>query len=325
MDDIFNNLIKSLSGEIKKRYDDIISDFENTDLRSLEYKEKNIQLMINCKKQIDELSLDLNEKIIQLKENYIKEISIIESFINKYKGKIESQNSHQLSYSEVVKKNTTQETTSNVNISMETKLQSVSRTSVEIPQVSSVVFPVANEVCREAAVKGVSSLIKHQKPKITVNISPTLTLDAFVIAPNSLEFLPEQGKLFYIPEYDHFAIKICGHILHGNMGTIYTTNDKTPKFIKPCRYNQGCNKENCDYYHDPVINSGSKDIKNYTANSFLFAHFGSNHGARREMRRFGSRDTAEIDIKCVTEENVALFEEQLMHDIISYLLLKKFV
>lgn len=149
------------------------------------------------------------------------------------------------------------------------------------------------------------------------NIKITAALSLPAISVHTFEQVIADGNLYYVSNANHFAIKIAGRLLHGNIGTIYT-DEKNPEKIKDCRYQHNCTKNGkCDFYHDPVKFIGSTDCRNYTASSFLYA----GAGTKTRGRRFGSRDNLDIDIVAMNEEDISRFSSQTMHDILCSLLL----
>lgn len=118
------------------------------------------------------------------------------------------------------------------------------------------------------------------------------------------------GSIYYIRTSGHFAIR-CGPLfLHGNLGTVYDTPQELTK-VKYCRYGSKCvNIHKCTYYHDPLEFSGSRDIKNFTAVSFLY----DSTGTRQGTRKIGCRDRFDSDIMRMYPEDISYYFDQVAHD-----------
>ena len=152
------------------------------------------------------------------------------------------------------------------------------------------------------------------------------TTDIFLDAINvsSVKLVNEGGKLYFIPEMGHFAIKINDTVFHGNIGKIYN-NQKDPVKVKACKFQANCNKpDSCMYYHDPLKYPGRKDIRNFAANSWMYIEPTANQRDPHRIRRFGSRDNIAIDIIHITKEEIDRFNDQVFHDILCMLVLKKY-
>jgi hypothetical protein len=146
-----------------------------------------------------------------------------------------------------------------------------------------------------------------------VAITPKLSLVAKII--NSPDDADGADGLCYVPRMQHFAINIAGHTFHGNIGRIFTQN--VYEKIKDCRYVGTCTKGAlCEYYHNPTLFHGSTDCRNFLAHSWLYGD--------RRARTFGSRDRLDIDIVTVTNDEVARLQDQIMHDILCFLVFKEF-
>jgi hypothetical protein len=121
---------------------------------------------------------------------------------------------------------------------------------------------------------------------------------------------------------DHFFILICGLLLHGNIGIIYT-NERNPQKIKNCKFPK-CTKTNCLYYHPPTTFNGSRDYRNFIAGSWMYSAPASPLRNSHKNRVLGSRENINIDMTIIDEEDREVFYDQLIHDILCAMLLKKF-
>jgi hypothetical protein len=156
---------------------------------------------------------------------------------------------------------------------------------------------------------------KYTKVKLT----EALSLSAVNVP--SFDAVKQDGDLYYVEPANHFAIKICGALLHGNIGTIYT-DEKNPTKIKDCKFTRSCvKKDKCDYYHDPMKFDASKDYRNFIASSFLYSPPNLQFKSHFLSRKFGSRDNLDVDMSNLADEDVEKFYDQTMHELLCSLLL----
>jgi predicted nucleic acid-binding Zn-ribbon protein len=139
-------------------------------------------------------------------------------------------------------------------------------------------------------------------------------------------------ELYYIPRWNHFAIRVGAVVFHGNIGRLYAGRGgakKTPKRVKECRSRDRCpslsGKAPCDYYHNPAVAPGSKDIRNFIATSWLYVPAARRYGARCGARHLGSRDSLQNDLSQISAADARRYLEQTAHDILCSLLLEKYV
>lgn len=150
-----------------------------------------------------------------------------------------------------------------------------------------------------------------------IPIKKELSLPA--VAINNFDEVRAEGVLYYINCADHFAIKLNGVLLHGNIGNILV-DEKSPYKIKNCKFLSKClKKDSCDYYHDPLEHAGSTDRRNYFASSWVYQ---SSYASK--YRKFGSYSKLEQDIWTVTRDDIDRFRDQVMHDLLCVLLLLKY-
>ena len=139
-----------------------------------------------------------------------------------------------------------------------------------------------------------------------ITIVPGVSLRAFCV--RTFGDVKQDGSLYYIENANHFAFVVSGVMFHGNIGTVYT-DEKQPIKIKNCAYGDTCvKKSHCDYYHDPAVHAGSKDIRNYMSGAPA-ARFG-------RPRARPSRATLAIDLTTITQEINTQNKESIMHDIL---------
>lgn len=165
-----------------------------------------------------------------------------------------------------------------------------------------------------------SKTTKPAPVKSQISITDNTTLEAIVVT--TFEHVQQDGELYYVSDADHFACKISGHLLHGNIGKIYI-DDRSPEKIRDCKFAANCMKQDkCDYYHDPCHFPGSKDHRNFIASSFLYANPDSHYKNRSRSRRIGSIEYLDLDLATIQDEEVARFYDQCAHDILLALILK---
>ncbi len=198
--------------------------------------------------------------------------------------------------------------------------QRVTQIDNYINEVRPVILSVKKELSAFDASCGTWMSVNKQKQrnKSSITILGNVKLDAIVV--NALHQVKQDGELYYIPHMDHFAINITGSVFHGGIGKIFTDNKSIEK-IKDCKFSQSCAKQNnCNYYHDPVSFPGSKDIRNYTSNSWQYTNEKSKSN---KGRTFGNITTIETDAQLMTADDINKFYDQTMHDILCSLVLKK--
>lgn len=135
----------------------------------------------------------------------------------------------------------------------------------------------------------------------------------------------KDGILYYVVDNEHFAIKIAGMLLHGNIGKIYT-QVSDPVKIKNCRHGGSCPKHDsdCNYYHNPLVTPGGKDTRNFIATSWLYANPTHPHKHKTKARRFGDRSNIDTDMTQLSAEEGERFFDQAMHDLLCTMLLHKY-
>lgn len=124
---------------------------------------------------------------------------------------------------------------------------------------------------------------------------------------SNFSLVQQDGTIYFVEPVQHFAIKIAGIMLHGNVGLIYADSRNVRK-IKDCRFATSCFKKNeCDYYHDPMFSDGSRDCRNYIAGG---------------QRKFGSRDTIDDDLIAANSDDLSRYRDQTMHNILCCILMQ---
>jgi hypothetical protein len=133
------------------------------------------------------------------------------------------------------------------------------------------------------------------------------------------------NELYYVPGWNHFAVKVAGCVLHAGLGHIYRgapfrggTGDGPPRCVKECHRSK-CAGEGCQYYHDPEEFPGSANVRNFMAESWCYAPAAS--PARYGARRIGSAGDLENDIRSISVEDARKFIHQVSHDLLCAMVL----
>ncbi len=154
-------------------------------------------------------------------------------------------------------------------------------------------------------------------PNVPANSITTVT---------SLSDIPD-ARLYWVNDIQQFALKVCGLVLRGNIGTIYPSvhaaNKQVVK-INTCRYGKMCRNitspEGCNYFHDPLemdIPDADKrrEIRNFTNGSWLYTPEAMKE-SNKMMRHVGSRPTLYADITTVTGIEAQCWVDQTIHSIL---------
>lgn len=150
-----------------------------------------------------------------------------------------------------------------------------------------------------------------------IPVTKNMSLSAIIVATE--KDVGQNGLLHYVTTKECFAIYIAANLLMGNIGKIYISGgnqnqNQNPTKIRACRFGDKCVKVGgkCEYYHGPP------DVRNYSAVSWMYSQ--TIGGARR----FGSLDNLDNDIILINQEDVQKYQDQIMHDLLCGLLLKKY-
>jgi hypothetical protein len=166
-----------------------------------------------------------------------------------------------------------------------------------------------------------------------------LSIEAVVIPPE----ITDPGKIlamvvaaevYFIPLWQHFAVRCGRTVFHGNVGHIYQSGGNRtqhpPTLVKECRLRGACpsltpGAPRCTYYHDPEECAGSTDVRNFVADSWVYSPESARHGARYGARRMGSRSSLDDDLRSVSADDARRQLAQTAHDIICAVILDKYV
>lgn len=153
-----------------------------------------------------------------------------------------------------------------------------------------------------------------------INITGNLSLEAICV--NKFDSVVQYGELYYVESADQFAMILAGHMFHGWIGKIYG-DERQPEKIRDCKYST-CNKlETCNYYHSPLVYSGSRDHRNFIASGWTYTAPDSIYKNRQRSRRIGCIDNLIVDMAQLQDGEKDRFYDQMMHDILVALLMKR--
>lgn len=93
-----------------------------------------------------------------------------------------------------------------------------------------------------------------------------------------------------------------------------------PERVKGCN-RVACDMQTCRFYHDPALHPGSRDVRNYMAESFAYTPFVDGN---IWARRFGSNENLDADLRLIGAGDARLFRDQVAHDILCALILDKY-
>jgi hypothetical protein len=138
------------------------------------------------------------------------------------------------------------------------------------------------------------------------------------------------NHIYYIEDLKQYAINVAGVIIKGNLGNI--VEYQTERSAR-CEYGIKCKSFDkdipCKYYHDPedYIARGilvPELLRNYTVGSWMYSK--NKRSAKTYFtRHIGNRATMRYDLAMLKRlqyrEEVANREGQLIHDLITYMIL----
>lgn len=172
-----------------------------------------------------------------------------------------------------------------------------------------------------------------------VEVVPGLDVEAMVLSESctsvaSVRDAIRGPMLCYVPAWGHFALRLGGGLLHGNVGNIFPDGERKPCGVAECR-KKSCRDPECSYYHDPALWAGHEggiapgrraplSVRNYMAGSFGYQKPpGAVPGApaRYGVRRFGSASSLGVDLLRLGPAEVRRFLDQVAHDVVCAALL----
>lgn len=174
---------------------------------------------------------------------------------------------------------------------------------------------------QEWTVMGKNSKKVQHVTKKEIHIVENLSLEAICVKDFNAVVIP--GELYHVESVNQFAMIISGHLFYGWIGKIYI-DERQPEKVRECKYST-CNKlDTCEYYHSPMIHTGSRDHRNFIASGWMYTTPDSVYKNRQRSRRIGCIDNLVVDMENVQDGECDRFYDQMMHDILVALLLKKY-
>jgi len=163
---------------------------------------------------------------------------------------------------------------------------------------------------RQMDIPMIDYITEKTEPLYNVPIADGLSIPCITVEDKNL--VRSDGNIYYIRQLNKFAFRLNGHLFSGNIGEVYTY-EKNPKKIKACARGAQCkNITTCTYYHP-----GTTDIRNFISGGFAYQ--------RRTFkdtsddvpgRKIGNRSTLKTDIQRATKNDLQLFNDQCVHDIL---------
>lgn len=163
--------------------------------------------------------------------------------------------------------------------------------------------------------------------------SSGLELDAVVVpnhlaSPSAIFGAIVTSELHFIPQWGHFAARVGATVFHAGLGDVLSPDEK-PVRVKDCRRGARCPSLGradvaCNYYHNPELCPGSRDVRNFGPYDRLYAPLTRESQMAVDPRRFGSGRDATSDLERVGKRDARRFKEQVAHDMLCVLLLEKY-
>jgi len=161
-------------------------------------------------------------------------------------------------------------------------------------------------------------------PQTTSNNTPVtvkewIALDAIHV--DKFDQVKADGELYFVTPAGHFAIKIGNTLFHGNVGTIY---DDEPILSRTadCKYINGCTRETCDFYHNPIKFPDTSNVRNY--HNSMFSYSPAKNKKYGHMRHFGSYANLTDDIAELTTKDAVFMRDQAFHEILCAMIASKY-
>ena len=167
-----------------------------------------------------------------------------------------------------------------------------------------------------------------------VMLGEGVSLDARIVPetikdPRDILAAVSTPELYYIPRWDHFAVRCGAVVFHGNVGRIYPPAGRLSiENVKECRHRSRCpslagpKAAACSYYHSPGECPGSRDVRNFIADSWVYDH---GNGARYGSRQIGDRESLCGDLQRISETDSRRHLAQTTQDILISIILEKYV
>ncbi len=200
-------------------------------------------------------------------------------------------------------------------------LLSLGRQIVTLSQVMNSMIDIYNKRrITEPTEKEPDPIVSDSIPHLTVE-SPTEVPDA---------------KLYYVKQYEQYAVRINGHLIHGNIGIIGNKQSTSCKYHNKCK--TVLSGKICKYYHDVselvhlrgllTCEAYQKIMRHYkipyfSKQSFLHDTSSSCKVYNCAQRKLGNRTSLEYDICKDIHNDVDNRPLQLAHDMLIWLVMCK--
>ncbi len=288
------------------------SNYDTINIKTVESREVFMSVLAAMSNALADVGARIDEALEKARDAHTKELSIIPPLIDKLNK------SDAIGWKIVGKKHRFQK-------GEPTNITYSSKVTASLPDPISPPKHLAPARSDSKEHVPVPPLLHPSQSKYTVvKITEALYLNAIRVP--TFNYVRQDGELYYVATVDHFAVKIAGLLLHGNIGNIYT-DERNPEKIKECKFAESCVKrDRCDYYHDPLKYGGSRDRRNFIASSWLYTSATAVASACKnthKSRRFGSRANLDIDIVSLSEDEISRFRDQTAHDLLCSLLLNQ--
>jgi hypothetical protein len=133
-----------------------------------------------------------------------------------------------------------------------------------------------------------------------------------VTTVRSLKDVRRPDLVYYIPQWDNFAVRVGPIVLYGNLGR--TEARDTPLRTKKC--SRGRCGAKCTFYHPP--GEGSGEYPEMHVRDFRPQEWEDRTAKRKNSphKPFGGFDRLDYDIATASDDDIDLHRCQTMHDIL---------
>lgn len=175
------------------------------------------------------------------------------------------------------------------------------------------------------------------RPVERVDVAPGIQLEACIIPriaggapPIIAEAVCAQVRtpqLHYYPPWGHFLLRVGSVVLHGGIGEVFDDRRKSKSARRQVRTtacrNADCSGKTCPFYHCPAAFEGSREVRNYSQNSWLYSPDFDSPDAK-PVRRLGSASRLPTDLKTMRPQDAVLLADQAMMSLLLALVACKY-
>lgn len=108
-------------------------------------------------------------------------------------------------------------------------------------------------------------VINHDNVRYSkVDIDKIHYIDAIIV--DSFDDVEQDGHIYYVEPNKHFAFVLNGKLYHGNIGKVVNDKSEGSKLktcINPQCKNDETKRNECSFYHNPLLIPDSTDIRNF--------------------------------------------------------------